>query len=89
MKQPNEWHVCSLIVRVKPDDIATVSEALCALSGTEIPCVNKEEGKLVVVMQANNSDELFAQIESTRDMAGVLAVSLVYHQQDEQGEDMP
>ncbi|KFC97599.1 NapD family periplasmic nitrate reductase component [Leminorella grimontii ATCC 33999 = DSM 5078] len=40
-------------------------------------------------MQAEDADALYAQIESARDIAGVLAVSLVYHQQDEQGEDTP
>ncbi len=89
MSENNSWHVCSLIVQVKPENISKVSEALCALPGTEIPGVNENEGKLIVVMQADNSDVLFAQIESTRDLAGVLAVSLVYHQQDEQGEDTP
>ncbi|GKX63892.1 chaperone NapD [Pragia fontium] len=89
MTEKSDWHVCSLIVQVKPEDISTVSEALCALPGTEIPGVNEKEGKLIVVMQADNSDVLFAQIESARDIAGVLAVSLVYHQQDEQGEDTP
>lgn len=89
MAKNSDWHVCSLIVRVKPEDICDVSKALCALPGTEIPGVNEEEGKLIVVMQADNSDVLYAQIESARDIAGVLAVSLVYHQQDEQGEDTP
>ncbi|WP_159566702.1 chaperone NapD [Budvicia diplopodorum] len=89
MSENSDWHVCSLIVQVKPEDIPRVSKALCELPGTEIPGVNETEGKLVVVMQAENSDALFAQIESTRDLVGVLAVSLVYHQQDEQGEDTP
>ncbi|MBK5074456.1 chaperone NapD [Budviciaceae bacterium CWB-B4] len=89
MTEKNDWHVCSLIVQVRREDIPKVSEALYALPGTEIPGVNEDEGKLIVVMQADNSDVLFAQIESARDIAGVLAVSLVYHQQDEQGEDTP
>lgn len=84
-----DWHVCSLIFQVRPEAIETVSKTLCALPGTEIPGVNSDEGKLIVVMQAEDADALYAQIESARDIAGVLAVSLVYHQQDEQGEDTP
>ncbi|SQI37128.1 assembly protein for periplasmic nitrate reductase [Leminorella richardii] len=85
----DSWHVCSLVIQVRPEAIETVSKALCELPGTEIPGANNEEGKLIVVMQAEDADALYAQIESARDIAGVLAVSLVYHQQDEQGEDTP
>lgn len=89
MIESKEWHVCSLIVQVTPQEIDTVSAALCAIPGTEIPGSNEQEGKLIVVMQADSSDRLFANIESVRDLAGVLAVSLVYHQQDDQGEEKP
>lgn len=84
----NSWHVCSLIVQVNPKKIAEVKETLFSIPETEVPGVNEDEGKLIVVMQAEDSDRLFAQIESVRDIPGVLAVSLVYHQQDEQGEEI-
>lgn len=57
--------------------------------GTEIPTSDPALGKLVVVMQAARSDTLLNHIESARNLDGVLAVSLVYHQQDLQGEEMP
>lgn len=84
----NNWHVCSLVVQVNPKKITAVKEALYAIPETEIPGLNEDEGKLIVVMQAEDSDRLYAQIESIRDIPGVLAVSLVYHQQDEQGEEI-
>ncbi|CQR26216.1 assembly protein for periplasmic nitrate reductase [Yersinia enterocolitica] len=40
-------------------------------------------------MQAARSDVLLNYIESARNLDGVLAVSLVYHQQESQGEEMP
>lgn len=58
-------------------------------SGTEIPTSDTALGKLVVVMQAARSDVLLNYIESARNLDGVLAVSLVYHQQESQGEEMP
>ncbi|MBV7888029.1 chaperone NapD, partial [Yersinia pestis] len=39
-----------------------------------------------VVMQAARSVTLLNHIESARNLDGVLAVSLVFHQQDLQGE---
>ena len=84
----NNWHVCSLIVQSNPKELARVKDMLLAIPGTEVPGFNEDEGKLVVVMQAEDSDLLYAKIESIRDFPGVLAVSLVYHQQDEQGEEI-
>ena len=84
-----EWHVCGLVVQAKPARIAQLTDSLLAIPGTEIPTSDAALGKLVVVMQAARSDVLLDYIESARNLDGVLAVSLVYHQQDKQGEEMP
>ncbi len=84
-----DWHVCGLVIQARPERVSDVISALEAMPGTEVPTSSQEEGKIVVVMGAAESNELLEQIESTRNLEGVLAVSLVYHQQDEQGEEMP
>ena len=68
--------------------IDEVKQALCAIEGAEVPGENRDEGKLIVVLQESDSDRLFSRIESTKDIPNVLAVSLVYHQQDEQDEEI-
>jgi len=83
----NSWHVCSLVVQVNPNEIERIKDALSSMPDTEIPGSN-DEGKLVVVMQGEDSDILYKRIESTREIPGVLAVSLVYHQQDDEGEEI-
>ncbi|MBI0276816.1 chaperone NapD [Hafnia alvei] len=83
------WHVCGLVVQAKPEAVPAVAEALAAMPETEVAAIEQEKGKLVVVMQSEDSNALLDRIESARNVAGVLAVSLVYHQQDEQGEDTP
>ena len=83
------WHVCGLVVQAKPEAVPAVAEALAAMPETEVVATEQEKGKLVVVMQSEDSNALLDRIESARNVAGVLAVSLVYHQQDEQGEDTP
>jgi nitrate reductase NapD len=85
----NEWHVSGLMVQVRPDKIPLVIPALLAIPGTEIPAQDEQQGKLAVVMQAEHSRGLLDKIESVRNLEGVLAVSLVYHQLDEQGEVTP
>ncbi|WP_174333881.1 chaperone NapD [Serratia fonticola] len=85
----SEWHVSGLMVQARPDKFPVLISALLAIPDTEIPAQDQQQGKLVVVMQAARSDALLEKIESVRNLEGVLAVSLVYHQQDEQGEVMP
>ena len=76
------WHVCGLVVQAKPEAVPAVAEALAAMPETEVAATEQEKGKLVVVMQSEDSNALLDRIESARNVAGVLAVSLVYHQQD-------
>lgn len=81
------WHVCSLIVQFKKEHAETVKTDILAIPEAEIVASNDEECKYVVLMESENSSLLYKQIESMQDIPGVLAVSLVYHQQDEQTED--
>ncbi|WP_447722417.1 chaperone NapD [Edwardsiella tarda] len=83
------WHVCGLVVQARPQAVTDVAQQLSAMDGTEVAASEPPQGKLVVVMQSEDSGTLLDRIESVRNVAGVLAVSLVYHQQDEQGEDTP
>ncbi|MEX5413254.1 chaperone NapD [Atlantibacter hermannii] len=84
-----EWHVSSLFVQTRPDATESVTQWLNAMANTEVAASEEATGKLVVVMEAASSAALIERIESARNLAGVLAVSLVYHQQDEQGEETP
>ena len=69
------WQVCSLVVQAKSERISDISTQL--------------NGQLIVVVEAEDSETLIQTIESVRNVEGVLAVSLVYHQQEEQGEETP
>ncbi|MBM0911861.1 hypothetical protein JQN47_27720, partial [Escherichia coli] len=44
---------------------------------------------MIVVVEAEDSEPLLHSIESVCNVEGGLAVSLVYHQQEEQGEEAP
>ena len=43
----------------------------------------------LLFLEAEDSETLIQTIESVRNVEGALAVSLVYHQQEEQGEETP
>ncbi|QMI05872.1 chaperone NapD [Citrobacter sp. RHB25-C09] len=83
------WQVCSLIVQAKSEHLQDISTQLSEFPGCEVAVSDKESGQLIVVVEAEHSETLMQTIESVRNVAGVLAVSLVYHQQDEQGEETP
>lgn len=87
--QHTNWQVCSLIVQTKRQNVASVSHQLCSLAGCDVALKDVDSGQLIVVVEAEHSETMMQTIESVRNVAGVLAVSLVYHQQDEQVEEAP
>lgn len=82
IENASEWHVCSLILQCNPKKIAQIQTALLAVPYTEIPAVDAEKGKLVVVMQSHDEHQLLREMEDTRNIDGVIDVTLVYHEQD-------
>lgn len=82
-KQIDNWYVASLVVQVKQTKLATVKQHLMQQVGTEIHTENREEGKLVVVMESHFQPELVERMEAIKEIDGVVAVSLVYSYQDE------
>lgn len=85
------WHVCSLVVHADTQNTASVAATLGALPNVEVAACDSNSGKMAVVLESDSEDTLLKHIASIRDLAGVLAVSLVYHQLDEQpqGEEIP
>ncbi|QIM62469.1 reductase [Pasteurellaceae bacterium Orientalotternb1] len=78
------WYVCSLVVQVRPEKLEQVKTALNAMPYTEVHGEKAEEGKLVVVLEADFQPALVERMESIKDIDGVIVVSLIYSQQDEQ-----
>ncbi|QPK14185.1 chaperone NapD [Pectobacterium versatile] len=81
------WHVCSVVVHVNTAQVAAVGEALATQPNLEVGASDSDTGKMVVVLESDSEDTLLKQIASIRELTGVLAVSLVYHQLDEQPFD--
>lgn len=84
MEEAKDWHVVGLILQANPKKIASIQTALLAIPHTEIPAVDQAQGKIVVVMQSHDQHILLDNMEAVKDIDGVITVSLVYHQQDEQ-----
>lgn len=78
------WYVCSVIVQARPEKLDQIKAVIATLPYTEIHGEKPEEGKLVVVMESDYQRALVERMEYLRDIDGVIVVSLIYSQLDEQ-----
>lgn len=76
------WHVCGLVIQADPKSLFFVMETLRKIPYTEIPTFDSVTGKIVVVLQSECEQQLLDNMKNAQEIAGVLAISLVYHQQD-------
>ena len=83
------WQVVSLVVQAKGQHMAAISTQLADVPGCDVALSDEASGQMIVVVEAEQHETLMQKIESVRNVKDVLAVSLVYHQQDEQGEETP
>lgn len=73
-------HIVSLIVHVRPQQLAEVSHWMSARPDLEIHLGN-EEGKQVVVLETEDHYQINEVIETIKDQPGVLNVVMVYHEE--------
>lgn len=83
----NEYHVSSLIVHAAADQINNVTEGIEKIPGAEVPA-SSEAGKLVVVIEGTSRNGLLEKFEEIKALPGVLAVTLVFHQVEEEEPDL-
>ncbi len=71
------------VVTVDPDKVDRVKEMLLAISGAELHGQD-EKGNLVLVLDAETSEEMELMTKEIRELPDVLALGLVYfHAEDE------
>lgn len=78
-----DWYVCGLVVQGNPYKMLVIKQVILSIPNTDVPVLDEQKGKMIVVMQSHDQDLLLEQIESIKEIDGVITVSLVYHQQDE------
>lgn len=71
------YHVCSLIVHARPDDLADVTGELRAMSGVEIHG-HDAAGKIVVTIETSRDDDVVQIMGRIGDLPGVLSTALVF-----------
>ena len=85
-----ELHIASLVVYAAPARATTVADAVRAVPDARVH--SSTNCKLVVTLEAPDSERMTTHIESIRRTAGVLSVVLVYQCADSlesMNEEMP
>lgn len=89
MAFPQEVHISSLVVHVKPAYLESVKAQIAALPNAEI-YGDSEEGKVVVVLETESQGYVTDTIDKINNLEHVLTTFLVFHQIehiDAQSED--
>lgn len=73
-----DLHIASLVVMSHPDHLQQVQDTIFSIPGTEIPN-STPEGKLVVVLEADDQAQLLDRIDHIQGADHILSASLVYH----------
>lgn len=82
-KQANKrFEVASLLVQAKPERLDTVARIIAGLPGAQIYS-RSPQGKLVVVIEADNVGDVGITLNLISSMPHVLSAALVFHGTDE------
>lgn len=77
-----ETHISSLVVHAKPDRLESVRDAVAELPDTELHACT-DRGKIVVVLETGNEQDILQRIEQIGSIPGVITASMVYHHVEE------
>lgn len=82
-QQPSqqELHIASLVVHAAPRRAAGIAEAIAAMPGAQVHAA-APNGKLVVTLEADSGDEMYARIADIQRCDGVMSAALVYQHAD-------
>lgn len=79
-----EYHISSVIVQFKQEFQCQIKKAIDLLDGAEIRGADDDQGKLVVVIEHETERGMVSIIDQLKDLDGVVNVSMVYHQVDDE-----
>ncbi|MBY5993286.1 chaperone NapD [Ferrimonas balearica] len=79
------YHVSSLVVHCRPQQVDAVAQAIAAHPGAEVP--TRQDAKLVVVLEATDGQAVLDLVDAIRALEGVLSTALVYQQVEPMTEE--
>ncbi len=82
----DSYHIASLLVQARPDQISDLTPQLGAISGVEVHNTD-ERGQMVLSVEASSDSRLLDAISDIERASGVITVSLAYHQSEDEGDE--
>lgn len=79
-------HIASLLVQARPERLPRVEAELTRLAGVESHGSNGA-GKLILTLETGSDGELVQSMNRIETTEGVIAASLVYHQEGDPSDD--
>src|SRR6187551_3481431 len=77
---PTHLHIASLIAHVRPEKMPSLKHWLAGFNNIEIHA-ESAQGKLVLVTESDDEQEIIRILDELRGQDGVLNAALVYHEQ--------
>lgn len=77
---PTHLHIASLIAHVRPEKMPRLKQWLASFNHIEIHA-ESAQGKLVLVTESDDEQEILRILDDLRAQDGVLNAALVYHEQ--------
>lgn len=82
----SEYQVTSFVVHCKPEQTEYLNQIIIAIKGAEVPIF--EPGKIVVVVESDNRQELVDIFEYIKSLPHVIASLFVFHQTENDHSDI-
>lgn len=73
-------HILSFIVLIAPESAQSVANSILSRAFFTMPMSDLALGKLILVAECNDLPSIEQEVAQVRDLTGVQAVTLVYHQ---------
>ena len=74
-----EHHISSVIIQTPPQYTEDVCHRLDQFPKLEIGCIDDATGKIIVVIETENEQQIKTMMDTLDHIDGVASVSMVYH----------
>lgn len=81
---PEECHISSLVVHVRPEREAEIAARIGRLAGAEV-LPRQIAGKLIVTLETASTAEIVERLNAIHDLRGVISAALIYHHWERAG----
>lgn len=71
-------NTCGILVNIKPENVAAVTERLLAIAGFEVHGVS-DDGQMVVTLEEVEEDATAEKMLGIQKIEGVISASMIYH----------